>query len=96
MWLGAQRHSPAALPWERDPLPIVQEAGWALGSVWMVAENLARTGICSPQQPARSESLHRLCSVDSRNPVGARPFVPVQIGPGVNQASYTICIISPV
>jgi hypothetical protein len=26
-------------PWERDPVPIVQEAGWAPGPVWTGAEN---------------------------------------------------------
>jgi hypothetical protein len=29
----------------KDPVPIVQEAGWASGPVWMGAENLAPTGI---------------------------------------------------
>jgi hypothetical protein len=47
-------------PRERDPVPIVQEAGWAPGSVWTAAENLAPTGIRSPDRPARSESLYRL------------------------------------
>ena len=32
-------------PRERDPVPIVQEAGWAPGPVWTGAENLAPTGI---------------------------------------------------
>jgi len=45
---------------EKDPVPIVQEAGWALGSVWTGAENLASTGIQSPDRPARSQSLCRL------------------------------------
>jgi len=26
---------------EKDPVPIVQEAGWTSGPVWMGAENLA-------------------------------------------------------
>ena len=43
-------------PW-KDPVPIVQETGWASGPVWAVAENLAPTGIRSPDRPARSESL---------------------------------------
>jgi hypothetical protein len=30
---------------ERDPVPIVKEAGWAPGPVWTAAENLARIGI---------------------------------------------------
>jgi len=44
----------------KDPVPIVQEAGWAPGPVWIGAENLASTGIRSPDRPARSESLYRL------------------------------------
>jgi hypothetical protein len=31
-------------PRERDPVPIVQEAGWAPGAVWTAAENLAPPG----------------------------------------------------
>ena len=44
----------------KDPVPIVQEAGWTPGPVWTGAENLAPTGIRSPDRPARSESLYRL------------------------------------
>jgi hypothetical protein len=29
----------------KDPVPIVQETGWALGPVWTGAENLVPTGI---------------------------------------------------
>jgi len=47
-------------PRERDPVPIVEEAGWAPGPVGTGAENLAPTGIRSPDLPARSESLYRL------------------------------------
>jgi hypothetical protein len=47
-------------PREREPVPIVQEAGWAPGPVWTSAENLAPTAIRSPDRPARSESLYRL------------------------------------
>ena len=43
----------------KDPVPIVQEAGWAPGPAWTGAENLASTGIRSPDRPARSESLYR-------------------------------------
>ena len=38
----------------KDPVPIVQEAGWAPDPVWTGAENLA------PDRPARNETLHRL------------------------------------
>jgi len=44
----------------KDPVPIVQEPGWASGPVWTGAENLAPTGIRSPDRPARRQSLHRL------------------------------------
>ena len=41
MGVGGQRQAPAALPPVKDPVPIVQEAGWATGPVWTGAENLA-------------------------------------------------------
>jgi hypothetical protein len=44
----------------KDPVPIVQEAGWAPGPVWTDPENLAPTGIRSPDRSARSHSLYRL------------------------------------
>ena len=43
----------------KGPVPIVQEAGWAPGPVWTGAENLASTGIPSPERPAHSQSLYR-------------------------------------
>ena len=36
-----QRHAPAALYSGKDPVPIVQEVGWAPGPVWTGVENLA-------------------------------------------------------
>jgi hypothetical protein len=45
----------------KDPVTIVQEAGWAPGPVWTGAENLAPTGIQSLDRPACSQSLYRLC-----------------------------------
>ena len=44
----------------KDPVPVVQEAGWAPGPVWTGAENLAPTGIRSPDRPTRGQSLYRL------------------------------------
>ena len=38
----------------------LQEAGGAPGPVWTGAENIAPTGIRSPDRPARSQSLYRL------------------------------------
>ena len=43
----------------RDPVPIVQEAGWAPGPVW-AGKISCPTGIQSPDRPARSQSLYRL------------------------------------
>ena len=43
-----------------DPVPTVQGTGWDPGLVWTGAENLARTGIRSPDRPARSQSLYWL------------------------------------
>ena len=60
MGVDGQRHPPAAFTPGKDPVPIVQEAGWAPEPVWTGAENLAQTGIRSPDLPARSESLYRL------------------------------------
>jgi hypothetical protein len=44
----------------KDPVPIVQEAGWAPRPVWTCAKNLAPTGIRSPDRPARSQLLYQL------------------------------------
>ena len=38
----------------KDPVHIVQEAGWAPGPVWSGAKNLAPTGIRYPDRPERS------------------------------------------
>jgi len=44
----------------KDPVPMVQQAGWAPGPVWTGAENLALTGIRSPDSLALSQSLYQL------------------------------------
>jgi hypothetical protein len=38
----------------KDPVPIVQEAGWAPGPVWTGVENLAPTEIRCQDRSARS------------------------------------------
>jgi hypothetical protein len=58
--VGGQRHAPAAFTPGKDPVPILREAGWARGPVWISAENLASTGIRSLDLPARNELLYRL------------------------------------
>jgi hypothetical protein len=49
-----QRHAPAAFYLRERPGTHCPEAGWAPGSVWTGAENLAPTGIRSPDHPART------------------------------------------
>jgi len=44
-------------PGKETQIPKVQEASWAPSSVWTIVENLAPTGIRSPDRPTRSESL---------------------------------------
>jgi hypothetical protein len=44
----------------KELVPIVQKAGRAPGPFWTGEENLAPTGIRSPDSPARSQSLYRL------------------------------------
>jgi len=44
----------------KDPVPIVQGAGWAPEPVWTGTENLAPTGIRFPDRPACSQLLYRL------------------------------------
>ena len=47
---GGQRHGPAALPRERYPVQIVQEARWAEGPKWTSTEKLSPTGIRSSER----------------------------------------------
>jgi len=47
-------------PWEKDLVPIVQEAGWVPGPSWMGAKNLASAWVRSPDRPSRRESLYQL------------------------------------
>jgi hypothetical protein len=58
MWLVST--TPRRFTPGKDPVSIVQEAGWAPGPVWTCAKNLASTGIRSPACPARGQSLYRL------------------------------------
>ena len=42
--VGVHRHAPAAFMPGKEPVPILQEAGWAPGPVWTGAENIALPG----------------------------------------------------
>ena len=48
-WVVNATPWPHLTPW-KDPVPIVQEAGWAAGPVCTSVENLASTGIRSPDR----------------------------------------------
>jgi hypothetical protein len=39
-----QHHAPVAFTPGKEPVPLVQEAGWAPEPVWIAAENLAPPG----------------------------------------------------
>ena len=64
---------PLFTPW-KDAVPIAQKAGWTPGPVWTGAENLASTGIRSPNRPARSQSLYRLSYPAHEKLVGCQKF----------------------
>ena len=51
-WLNPRPHR---FTTGKDPVPVVQKAGWVSEPVWTGAENLALTGIGYPDRPARSE-----------------------------------------
>jgi hypothetical protein len=57
MGVGGQRHAPVALPPGKTQYPLYRRLG---GPVWTGAENLAHTGIRSPDRPDRSTLLYRL------------------------------------
>jgi hypothetical protein len=54
-----QGQVPAAFPREEDSEPLVQDVVWASESVSMGPENLAPTGVRTPNHSACSVSLHR-------------------------------------
>ena len=59
-WGGWSAPRPGRFTSWKDPIPIVQLAGWTSEPVWTGAENLVATGIRSSDRPVRSESLYRL------------------------------------
>ena len=57
MGVGGQRHASAALPPGMTRYLLYRRLGRPPGPVWTGAENLASTGVRSPDRPARSEVL---------------------------------------
>ena len=73
-WEWVIKAKPRTLyPRERNLVPTVEEAGWALGPVWSGTENLAPTGVRNPDRPACSESLHRIQDVTLNTSTGKGP-----------------------
>ena len=59
MGVEGQSHAPAASTPGKDPVSILQEAGWAPGPFWTAGKfRPHRDSI--PDRPARSRSLYRL------------------------------------
>jgi hypothetical protein len=65
---------------DRDPLAMIQRAGWASGPVWTGAENLAPTGIRFPDHPAHIEPLITGCHAS---------LIIVEITPLINEMLYS-------
>jgi len=57
MGVGGQLHAPAASTPGKDPVPILQEAGWAPGLVWTGRKSRPDWD-SNPDRPARSQSLY--------------------------------------
>jgi len=53
MGVSGQQHAPAALYPGKDPVPILQEAWWAPGSVWKGGKSCPHRDLI-PERPARS------------------------------------------
>ena len=58
----------------KDPVPILQEAGWAPGPVWMGGKSRPHRDSI-PDRPARSQSLYRLSYPGPWNYLSARHYL---------------------
>ena len=93
--------TPRPLTPGKGPVPIVQEAGWALARVRTGAENLASTGIRSPDSPDRSQSLYRLSYrahtiftvYVTSSYADARMFVINPLKPELNSICYLLALL---
>ena len=65
-WVVSSTPRPHFTP-GKDPLPILQEAGWALGPVWTGGKSRPHRDSI-PDRPARSQSLYRLSYPAHTNP----------------------------
>jgi len=58
------------------PIVNVQGAGWTPGPVWTSTENLASTGMHTPDRPAGVKSLYRLSYRDPRRQQATLLYLP--------------------
>jgi len=57
-WVVSSTPWPHFTPW-KDPVPILQDAGWAPGPVWTGGKSRPHQDLI-PDRPARSQSIYRL------------------------------------
>jgi len=57
-WMVSSMPRPHSTP-GKDPVPILREAGWAPGPVWMGGKSCPHRDLI-PDRPARSQSLYQL------------------------------------
>ena len=57
---------------KKDLVPLVQDVEWAPRPVWTGSENLAPTGIRSPDRPARSQSLFDCATWPTKQGLGVQ------------------------
>ena len=57
--MSYQQHAPAALYPGKDPVPVLQEAGWTPGLVWTGGKSRSHRDSI-PDRPAHSQSLYLL------------------------------------
>ena len=57
--VSGQQQAPAAIYPRENPVPVLQEAEWAPGTVWAGGKSRPHQ-YSIPDRPARSQSLYRL------------------------------------
>ena len=77
----------------KDPVPILQEAGWAPGPIWMGGKSLThRDSILD--RPARSQSLYRLISLAHFSKYSVSKFPPPPLSSSVFFLTLTLMSFS--
>ena len=82
-WVVSSTHRPYFTP-GKDPLPILQEAGWALGPVWTGGKSHPHRDSI-PDRPAHSQPLYRLS-------YGQAQRVPGSSGPQISWQRHRMVV----